>query len=75
MNVKDLISTICGVLIAILGAIVTAGQSGLVLPAWVTPVCIAGSTVCAAIVMYLTGKNPNLTTKTPLQVDQLNNAK
>ncbi len=74
MNSKDLISTICGIVIAVCGAIVGAIQAGVVLPTWVNTVCLVLIAVAGGLIGVVTGKNPNLTAKTPRQVDDLNNA-
>ena len=74
MNLKDTISTICGIILAICTALITAIASGLVLPTWVTTACGILAAIAGAILGWITGKNPNLTTKTSRQVDDLNNA-
>jgi len=74
MNTKDLLSTICGVIIAVCGAIVGLIQTGVVLPAWVNTVCLILIAVAGGVIGVITGKNPNLTTKTPDQVNKLNSA-
>ena len=73
-NYKDLLSTICGIVIAICGAGTgLIWQLGVTLPGWVSPTAIALAGIAAIILGLVTGKNPNLTTKTPRQVDNLNN--
>lgn len=71
-NIKDKLSTFCGILIAIAGSVLVAGQSGLVLPTWLT--ATAGSIVAigTGIIGYLTGKAPNAIKKVPTQVVQQN---
>lgn len=71
-NWKDTLSTVCGLIAAIAGAIVVASQSGLTLPAWLISVCGALSTICLALIAWMQGKNPNLSVKTPEQVDKAN---
>jgi hypothetical protein len=73
-NYKDIISTICGIIIAICGAGTgLIWQLGVTLPSWVTPVAIALAGIAVIVLGFLQGKNPNLTSKTPRQVDNLNN--
>ncbi len=67
-NIKDKLSTFCGILAAICGGILVAGQSGLVLPGWVNATAGAVSAVCLAIIGYLTGKTPAAKPKTEDQV-------
>ncbi len=71
-NLKDKLSTICGIIAAIAGGVLVAGQSGVVLPAWAT--AIAGSlvAVCTAVIGYLTGKTPAAKAKTTDQVVEQN---
>jgi hypothetical protein len=64
-NIKDKLSTFCGLLGAIAGAILL---SGVELPAWLKTVCGATSAVCLAIIGYLTGKTPAAKPKTEEQV-------
>ncbi len=64
-NIKDKLSTICGLLGAISGAILL---SGVELPAWLKTVCGVTSGVCLAIIGYLTGKTPAAKAKTSDQV-------
>ena len=66
---KGTISTICGIVAAIAGALVTASQTGLVLPTWLVALCGAMGTICLAIIGILTGRNPDLTAKTSKQVN------
>lgn len=68
---KNTISNILGIVVVILGALVTASQTGLTMPTWVITICTAGIPVCVAIIAVLTGKNPDLSSKTE---NQLNNA-
>ena len=67
-NLKDTLTTICGIVLAISGGLVTAHISGLVLPAWLVTASGVLATVSGAIIGWLTGKAPNATTKTPDQV-------
>ena len=73
---KNTLSSICGLIIVICGAIATLGASGgIVIPTWITSVCGALAAISAGLIGWITGKNPNLTSKTPDQVNTLNNAK
>ena len=73
-NLKDTLSTICGIIFAICTALVTLGVSGgVVLPTWVTTASGILIAVSGAILGWLTGKNPNATAKTARQVDNQNN--
>ena len=73
-NLKDILSTICGVIIAICGA--GSGliwQLGVTLPKWVSILAIALAGVAVIVLGLLQGKNPDGSTKTPEQINnQLN---
>lgn len=71
-NIKDKLSTICGLLGAISGAILL---SGVELPAWLKTVCGATSAICLAVIGYLTGKTPAARPKTEDQVIDQNEPK
>lgn len=62
-NLKDKITNIAGVLIAIGGVIVILEQSGVILPQWIITTGIVLASLGGAIVSYFTGKNPNGTVK------------
>jgi hypothetical protein len=47
-------------------------QSGIDMPKWVIIVCGTIPPFCLTVVGILQGKNPNGTTKTPIQVNELN---
>ena len=74
-NLKDILSTILGVLLAIFTAIGGLNIAVLHLPTWITTVAVIGVAICGAIIGVITGKNPNLSSKTPEQVDAQNNGK
>lgn len=64
-NIKDWLSTICGIIIAICGAGTgLIWQLGIVLPSWVTPVAIALAGIAAIVLGYLQGKTSDGKTKT-----------
>lgn len=67
-NIKDTVTTICGILFVIGGAIASVATAGIALPAWLVSGSIVVATVSASIVAFLTGKNPNGTTKSEAQV-------
>ena len=72
-NLKDTLSTICAAVTAFCGGlgIVLAG-AGVTMPVWL--LITLGVIVLAANVIsqVVIGKNPNLTTKTEAQVENLN---
>lgn len=67
-DLKNTLSTIFGVLAAVCGAIVTASQSGLVLPEWAIAVSTATGALSVAIIGILTGKNSDLSSKSKKQI-------
>jgi hypothetical protein len=71
-NIKDWLSTICGIMILLGGALATLNATALHLPVWVTASGGAMVAIGTAIVSILTGKNPDGSTKTPIQVNELN---
>lgn len=58
-NLKDKISTICGILFAICVALMAVPN----LPILVTQIAAGGMAVSGAVIGILTGKNPNGSTK------------
>lgn len=71
-NLKDTLTTIAGVMIAIAGVILALSTNGIILPTWVTTGGVVLATVGAAIIAYLGGKNPDGSTKSKLQVENQN---
>jgi len=67
-NIKDKLSTFCGILAAVCGALLVAGESGVTLPGWLKATAGAVSAVCLAIIGYLTGKTPAAKPKSINQV-------
>lgn len=68
-NLKDKVSTICGVIFAVCTSIVATAASGvIVLPTWLTATAGTLIAVSGGIIGILTGKNPNGSTKTTEQV-------
>lgn len=72
MNWKDTLSSICGLIILISATMATISTQ-VVLPSWVLTASIIAGAMATTLVSWLTGKNPNLTSKTMRQVDNLNN--
>lgn len=68
-NLKDKITTICGILILLTGTILTVEKSGIVLPLWLTNASTAIGIIAASVLAYYTGKNPDGSTKTELQIN------
>jgi hypothetical protein len=68
-NLKDTLTTIFGIVLAISGSIVSLSISGGVLiPVWLLTSSTIAATLSGTIIGLLTGKNPNGTTKSEAQV-------
>lgn len=67
-NLKDIATTIAGVMGFIAVAIVGLIAKGVVLPAWITTVGIICGALSPIILGYFGGKNADGTTKTPEQL-------
>jgi hypothetical protein len=67
-NLKDKLSTICGIIFALCTALITTGVSGVALPTWLTAGAGIVAAICGAIIGVLTGKAPNASTKSDSQV-------
>ena len=68
-NIKDTLSTICGVLLAICIPVEALQLAGtIVLPSPISPILVAVIAICTGINAYLTGKAPNAAPKTDAQV-------
>jgi len=74
-NVKDIVTTICGVLILISGSLVAAESQGVVLPTWASSSAKIAGVVAGSVLAYFTGKNPDGTTKTSEQINAQQNPK
>jgi hypothetical protein len=75
-NWKDTLSSVCGLVIVICGAIAGLGAGGaIVLPLWLTTICGAMVAVAGGLIGWLTGKNPNLTQKSTEQISNANTGK
>lgn len=68
-NLKDTLTTWCGVLFAVSSGIVAAAMGGLALPSWLTASSGAVAAISGGIIGFLTGKAPNATKKTDSQVE------
>lgn len=68
-NLKDVVSNICGIVLAVSGAILTASTAGAALPAVLVTYASVGATVSGAVLAYLTGKNTDLSKKSDEQVN------
>ena len=69
-NLKDRLTTICGILILIFGAGTgVIWQVGIELPVWLSVSSLAIAGISAAIISYLQGKNADGTTKKPSQLE------
>ena len=75
-NIKDWANTLCGIIIALCaGGTGFLYTIGITFPAWVYSVAVVLSGIAVFIRGYLGGKNPDGTTKTPLQVQNQNSGK
>lgn len=71
-NLKDTLTTIAGVMIAIGGVLLSLVTAGIILPAWATTGGIILATLGGAIISYFGGKNPNGSTKSAKQIEAQN---
>lgn len=62
-NIKDTISTVCGWVIGICGAILAVTIQGVVIPPIVLTIAASAASIATVILGILTGKNPDGTTK------------
>jgi hypothetical protein len=70
-NVKDVASTVCGLLFVICGAVLgTASQ--ITLPKWAVTASVVVMAISGAVSMYLTGKRPDGTAKSPEEIAEIN---
>lgn len=68
-NLKDTVTTICGIIIALSGGIYAADQAGIVLSPKLVSGSVLAGILATSILAYFSGKNPNGTTKTPEQIE------
>jgi hypothetical protein len=70
-NLKDIATTICGLLIVVTGGIVVAAHANYII---VTPdvvnTCAIVGVIAASVISYFTGKNPDGSRKSPEQIDK-----
>lgn len=71
-NLKDTVSTVFGILGAVAGSILIAGQSGVVLPPIIITICGVISAISIGVIGWLTGKAPSAAKKTTGQVIEQN---
>ena len=72
-NLKDTLTSIAGTVGFVGGLILSIAAAGVVLPAIVVTSAGVAVTASVAVIGYLTGKNPDGTTKTANQIqNQLN---
>ena len=72
-NLKDKLSTICGIIFLIGGAIVSVGATGgAILPVWLVSGAGVATALSGAVIGILTGKNPDGSTKSIPQIDTQN---
>lgn len=74
-NLKDKATTVCGILALLCGGVITAQHAGVPIPPIVSAVAISVASVCGGVIAFLTGKNPDGSTKTSDQVDNANQGK
>ena len=67
-NLKDTVTTICGLLIAVTGSVQVIIAMGVVLPQTVVSGSIIVGVVSMSVLGYFTGKNPDGSKKTPEQI-------
>ena len=71
-NIKDWLSTLCGIDFLAGGAIVAISLSGVKLPTWLVGLGATLVAASGAVAKVLQGKNPDGSTKTPTQVNEMN---
>jgi hypothetical protein len=62
-NLKDKLTNWCAYALVVIGALQATKTQGVVLPHWVDTTCIILASLCVATVAFLTGKNPDASTK------------
>ena len=71
-NAKDIVTTVCGIAFAAASSILAVVASGVSLPTWLTAGATAVAGASGLVIGWLTGKNPNLKTKSDVQVADQN---
>ena len=66
-NIKDKLTTIVGIVFAIAGSIAAAATQ-VSLPSWLTAAAGTALAISGGVMAFLTGKNPDGTTKTTDQI-------
>lgn len=67
-NLKDRLTTIAGLILALSGTELLIEQNGIVVPSSISITCKALGIISGSVIAFLTGKNPDGSTKTPEQV-------
>ena len=67
-NIKDKLTTLCGVIIAVCGVLTGLSQSGIVLSSGVQTGSIIAGSLAGGIIAFFTGKNSDGSTKLPEQL-------
>lgn len=69
-NIKDTITTVCGLIIAISGGIVLAAHTNMIaISIQIVNGCLLAGIIATSVLSYFSGKNPNGTTKTTEQIN------
>lgn len=74
-DLKSKISTICGIILAACGVVLAMPMQGVIIPAQITSVVTIIAAIAGGIIGILTGKNPDLSTKTDAQIQKQLNEK
>lgn len=67
-NIKDTLTTYCGIVVAICGSILGLQATGMVFPEWVTLILVVLGSIATGLIGWANGKNANLTPKTDAQI-------
>lgn len=70
-NLKDKLSSIATILASVAGVIIAIQTQGIVLPTWLNTVAAVFGATSLGITSFLTGKNPDGSTKTSEQVEKI----
>jgi VIT1/CCC1 family predicted Fe2+/Mn2+ transporter len=68
-DIKNVVTTICGLIIAICGALLGVATQ-VTLPSWLITTCIISMAVATAILGFFSGRNPDGSSKTPTQLSR-----
>ena len=67
-NLKDKITSFAAILVLVGGGIATASTAGATLPAWLVTYSIIAASIGGGITAFASGKNSDLSSKTPEQI-------